>query len=99
MKKLINLEETHDKQDSPKRFIDYITQGTDYLKTIHDILNAGYHINKVQIIRRLGCLNLGDNIHKLRKRYGYDYIVTRMEINKSTGKRYAVYYKNEKYLK
>lgn len=65
---------------------------------IHDYLKLGFGLTKLDCLMMFGYINLGDYIHVLRKKYGYDYIVNKMLKNHKTGAKYVSYMINEKYL-
>ena len=68
------------------------------LETIHNHLKEGSPITKIGSLKEYGILNLGDIILKLRKIYGYDYIITQMLPGLNSGRRYAAYKINTKHL-
>lgn len=53
-------------------------------------LQEGYHLSKMQIIRDLHILNVGDCVMKLREK-GHP-IKTEMVKNELTSKKFAIYY-------
>jgi hypothetical protein len=65
-------------------------------RDILDHLLAGKPLTKIGALTNYGIWNSGDVIHKLRKEYGYDFIVTQMV--RQNGKEHAVYKINFKYI-
>lgn len=59
-------------------------------KIVLDLLLQGYHLTKLQIFEKALLTNGGDTIFQLRNA-GHN-IKTRMEVNKSTKSRFAVYF-------
>jgi len=66
------------------------------INEIHNYLKTGQSLTKLQCIEMFGYINLGDVVHVLRKRYGYDYIQTIMKRSLKTGKRFASFSINNK---
>jgi hypothetical protein len=57
-----------------------------------ELLQKGYHLSKLQILNNIGLFNSGARIEELRNKDGHHEIKTRMEVNKCTGDRFAIYY-------
>lgn len=70
-----------------------MSRETTQFKQILTHLESGKELTKLEALRRFGCWNSGDVIHKIRKEKGYDYIKTEMI---SEGEKvYARYKKNQ----
>lgn len=63
-----------------------------YAEIINEKLKQGFNLSAKCIVKYTGCNNPFEVIRKLRAKYGYDYIKTKTEINKLSGKEFIIYY-------